>query len=54
MQEVFGAVKFMHDNGVVHRDLKVMSSLRLLCTMCTRFIKGRTVKFSNLLTTFLL
>ncbi|XP_068749876.1 phosphorylase b kinase gamma catalytic chain, skeletal muscle/heart isoform-like isoform X1 [Montipora capricornis] len=22
MQEVFGAVKFMHDNGVVHRDLK--------------------------------
>ena len=28
MQEVFGAVKFMHDNGVVHRDLKVLSSLR--------------------------
>lgn len=23
MQEVFGAVKFMHDQDIVHRDLKV-------------------------------
>ena len=33
MQEVFEAVKFMHDNGVVHRDLKVQSPVLIFFSL---------------------